>query len=105
MQALAERIHERLAGALFVRADPLSFSALKTVTPSPEALVGKQLGSVGRRGKFLVFDLDDLRLLAHLSQGGRVTFEPATATSKPKGGVVRLRFDRDPALLLKEREC
>jgi hypothetical protein len=35
VQALAERIHDRLAGAAFVRAEPLSFSALKTVTPSP----------------------------------------------------------------------
>lgn len=102
VQALAERIDERLAGATFVRAEPLAFSALKTVTPSPEALVGKRLGSVGRRGKFLVLNLDDLRLLAHLSQGGRMTFEPGASASRPKGGVVRLKFDRDPALLIKE---
>lgn len=102
VQALAERIDARLAGARFVRADPLSFSALKTVTPSPESLEGHRLVSVGRRGKYLVFDFDTLHLLVHLSQGGRVDFVAGSVTSRPRGGVVRLRFDRDPAVLVKE---
>jgi len=102
IQALAERIHARLAGAVFVRAEPLSFSALKTVTPSPEDLGGKRLDAVGRRGKFLVFEIERYRLAVHLSQGGRVDFTAGSVNSRPKGGVVRLRFDRDPALLVKE---
>lgn len=102
VQALAERIHARLAGASFVRAEPISFSALKTVTPSPEDLGGKQLDAVGHRGKFLVFEMERYRLLVHLSQGGRVDLGPGSVNSRPKGGVVRLRFDRDPALLVKE---
>jgi formamidopyrimidine-DNA glycosylase len=57
---------------------------------------------VGRRGKYLVFGFGGFRLLIHLSQGGRITFEAGTAASRPKGGVVRLRFDRDPVLLAKE---
>ncbi|HYT79476.1 MAG TPA: DNA-formamidopyrimidine glycosylase family protein [Actinomycetota bacterium] len=102
VQALAERIHTRLAGAVFVRAEPLSFSALKTVTPSPENLEGKRLAAVGRRGKFLVFEMERYRLAVHLSQGGRVDLVPGSVNSRPKGGVTRLRFDRDPALLVKE---
>ena len=102
VQALAERIHDRLAGAAFVRAEPLSFSALKTVTPSPEDLGGKRLDAVGRRGKFLVFEIERYRLALHLSQGGRVDLTAGSVMSRPKGGVVRLRFDRDPALLVKE---
>ena len=102
VQALAERIHERLAGARFVRADALAFSALKTVSPSPEAISGARMDSVGRRGKFLVLTFEDFRLLVHLSQGGRIVFESPTSASRPRGGVARLRFDRPPSLLVKE---
>ena len=102
IQALAERIHDRLAGARLVAAHPLSFSALKTVAPSPDQLEGKELLRVGRRGKFLIFNLETLRLLVHLSQGGRIDFERNLKATQPKGGVLRLRFDRDPAVLVKE---
>jgi formamidopyrimidine-DNA glycosylase len=83
--------------------DPIAFAALKTVTPSPLDLAGKSLASVGRRGKFLVLDLGTLRVLVHLSQGGRIDFQPRSkANGRPKGGVVRFVFDREPALLVKE---
>jgi formamidopyrimidine-DNA glycosylase len=102
VQALAERIDARLSGAVFVRAEPLSFSALKTVTPSSEDLEGKRLDGVGRRGKFLVFEIERYRLAIHLSQGGRVDLGSGSVNSRPRGSVVRLRFDRDPAVLVKE---
>jgi formamidopyrimidine-DNA glycosylase len=104
MQALSERIEAALAGARFARVEPLAFSALKTVTPSPEDLIGLELTHVGRRGKFAVFETPGPRLLLHLSQGGRVTFEDGRgkAGSRPKGGVVRFVFDRRPSLLVKE---
>lgn len=102
VQALAERLDALLADARFVRAQPLAFSALKTVAPSPEELTGKRLERVERRGKFLVFAMEDLRLLIHLSQGGRIELVPGARDSRPKGGVLRLRFDRDPAIFVKE---
>jgi formamidopyrimidine-DNA glycosylase len=102
VQALAERIEERLGGATLVRLEPLSFSALKTVVPPPEQLYGKLLGGAGRRGKFLVFDFGAATLLVHLSQGGRIDFEEAKKSTRPRGGVLRLTFDRSPAMLVKE---
>jgi formamidopyrimidine-DNA glycosylase len=103
VQALAERIGAALAGASFLRAEPIAFSALKTVVPSPEDLGGKRLRAVSRRGKYLVFEIDSLRLLTHLSQGGRIDFERGLKRSpRPKFGVARFVFDRDPSLLLKE---
>jgi len=102
VQALAERVGERLVGARFVRATPLSFSALKTVSPGPQDLEGRTLARTGRRGKFMILELDPLRLLIHLSQGGRLLFEEAPSTTKPRGALVRFRFDRDPGLLVKE---
>ena len=102
VQALAERIEERLGGATLTRIEPLSFSALKTVLPAPEDLHGQALRGVGRRGKFLVLQFDPARLLVHLSQGGRVDFEEGKKSTRPKGGVIRLAFDRLPGLLVKE---
>jgi formamidopyrimidine-DNA glycosylase len=102
VQALAERLHDLLAGATFLGADVLSFSSLKTFSPSPEEIEGRVLASVGRRGKFLLFDLSGPRLLVHLSQGGRIDLHPGKATSRPRGGVVRLRFDRGPAVTVRE---
>jgi formamidopyrimidine-DNA glycosylase len=102
VQALAERVGERLVGARFARATALSFSALKTVSPGPQDLAGRRLTTTGRRGKFLIMELDPLRLLIHLSQGGRLNFEEAPSTTKPRGALVRFRFDREPGLLVKE---
>jgi formamidopyrimidine-DNA glycosylase len=102
IQALAERIEARLSGAQLNQIEPLSFSALKTVAPSPADVVGKRLSSVGRRGKFLVLGLESVHLLVHLSQGGRIEFLPERTGGRPKGGVVRLRFDREPVLLVRE---
>lgn len=102
VQALAERLNAKLAGARLVRTEPLAFSGLKTVLPSPGQLEGKRLEEVGRRGKFLVFALEDLRLLIHLSQGGRIDLVPSSRTTRPRGAVLRVRFDRDPAIFVKE---
>jgi formamidopyrimidine-DNA glycosylase len=102
IQALAERLHDRLAGATLARIDPLSFSALKTVAPPPDAVIGRVLAGVGSRGKFLIFSLDPDRVLVHLSQGGRIDLPSRAVASRPRGGVVRFVFDRDPAILVKE---
>jgi formamidopyrimidine-DNA glycosylase len=102
VQALSERLHEGLAGATFAGAEPLQFSSLKTVSPRPADLVGGAVRAVGRRGKFLVFELEGGRLLVHLSQGGRVDIEAPPKRTHPRGGVVRLRFADRPAVLVKE---
>lgn len=102
VQALAERLDAAVAGVPLAAATAHQFSALKTVVPGPESLVGTTLDHVGRRGKFLVFDFAGPRLLVHLSQGGRVDVEDPPKQTKPKGAVVRLRFEGRPAVLLKE---
>ena len=117
VQALAERLEAAVGGAPFAGAVAHQFSALKTVVPGPETLVGRRLASVGRRGKFVVFEfagpagpgggapgeaVAGPRLLVHLSQGGRVDVEDPPKQSRPKGAVVRLRFEGRPAVLLKE---
>jgi formamidopyrimidine-DNA glycosylase len=103
MQALAERLDAAVAGAEVAGIDALQFSALKTFAPDPASLVGRTLLGVGRRGKYLVWDFGaGLRLLIHLSQGGRVDIEDPPKATKPKPGVVRLRFEGRPSVLVKE---
>ena len=103
MQALAERLDAAVAGAALTTIDPLGFTGLKTVLPPPDELVGGQVTGVSRRGKFLVFTLDHgQRMLVHLSQAGRLDLESPPKRTRPKGGVVRIGFDNDTALLVRE---
>ena len=102
VQALAERLDSALAGAPLVRYDPLQFSALKTYDPPPEALVGRALASVGRRGKYLILDFGGPRMLVHLSQGGRIDLEDPPKRTKPRGAVARFHFEERPSMLVKE---
>ena len=94
MQALAERLDGLLAGATIQRVDALGFTALKTVDPPADALVGRSVAGVRRRGKFVVVELEDgLRVLVHLSQGGRVDVERPPKATRPRGAVLRLVGD------------
>jgi formamidopyrimidine-DNA glycosylase len=102
MQALSERLDAALSGGTFEAAEPLHFSSLKTVVPRPADIVGRELERVGRRGKFLVVQLAGPRLLVHLSQAGRVDIEAPPKRTRPKNGVVRLRFRERPAVFIKE---
>jgi formamidopyrimidine-DNA glycosylase len=102
VQALAERLTDAVGGSDFGAADVLQFSSLKTVTPRASELVGRTLERVGRRGKYLVFELGGPRILVHLSQSGRIDVEDPPRSTKPRGAVVRFRFDDRPSLLVKE---
>jgi formamidopyrimidine-DNA glycosylase len=102
VQALAERLTGAVGGSALAGADVLQFSSLKTVTPRAPELVGRVLDRVGRRGKYLVLELGGPRLLVHLSQGGRVDVEDPPKSTKPRGAVVRLRFDGRASVLVKE---
>jgi formamidopyrimidine-DNA glycosylase len=103
MQALAERVGSWLVGATFEGYDPLGFTGLKTVDPPPEALVGAAVVGVDRRAKYVTLHFhNDLRIVFHLSQAGRLDFEAPPKRTRPKGAVVRWRFSDDRAALLRE---
>lgn len=103
VQALAERLDDVLAGARLEALDLLQFSSLKTFAPKPADALGRTIDGVRRRGKYLVVGLDDgLRVLVHLSQGGRVDVEAPPKSTKPRGAVLRIRARERPAVLVKE---
>jgi formamidopyrimidine-DNA glycosylase len=103
MQALADRLDAFVGRSALVGYEPLGFSALKTFAPPPESVVGETVTRVGRRGKYVVFEFSNgNRVLIHLSQAGRLDFEEPPKRTKPKGSVVRLKFEHDKALLVRE---
>ena len=102
MQALAERLEAFLGRSTLAGYEPHQFSALKTFSPPPEDLVGRKLEKIGRRGKYMLLDFEGPRIAFHLSQGGRVDVEDPPKKTRPKGAVVRLRFDPGKAVLIKE---
>ena len=103
VQALAERLDQILAGASLDALDLLQFSSLKTYDPKPAEALGRAIDRVTRRGKYLVVELEGgLRVLVHLSQGGRVDVEAPPKSTKPRGAVLRIRAHERPSVLVKE---
>src|SRR3954453_8838856 len=85
LQAHAERLDERYAGNSLERFTPLTFTALKTAVPPASDAHGRDLVSVGRRGKHLLLDFAELTFVVHLMQGGRLKEEAAgKQPAKPK---------------------
>lgn len=100
--ALAERLEDLLGRSPVERLDVLHFSALKTVEPSVASLAEKRIEGVSQRGKFLIFTVEDMRLLVHLSQGGRVVVEDPPKRTRPKGTLARLISSGGPSLMFRE---
>ncbi len=101
VQAHVERLTDRYAGAELVSFKPFNFTALKTAVPSPSLGYGQVLGSVQRRGKYLMLDFGELTFVVHLMQGGRLREEPKQ-TAKPRNGQARWMLADGRALLLTE---
>jgi formamidopyrimidine-DNA glycosylase len=101
VQAHAERLTEAFGGAVLDHFTPLTFTALKTASPSPDAAYGHPLERVGRRGKHLLLQFAPVTFVVHLMQGGRLKPDEKQA-AKPRGGQARWRFADGGALLLTE---
>ena len=113
IRAHAERLETLAAGEVLKRVEPLSFTALKTASPSPDEAVGWPLQSVGQRAKFLLLRFappasdpaaDGLTFVVHLMQGGRLrVLEPgAKRPRRPRDGLARFEFENGLGLLLTE---
>jgi formamidopyrimidine-DNA glycosylase len=93
VQALVEFLDEHVAGHLVERCELGAVAALKTFDPPLHDLVGRQVTSCRRRGKFLCLDLNGLWLVVHLARGGWVKWWdtlPATK-ARPSRSPIALR--------------
>lgn len=97
VQALTVALGTHLAGRTIDRCDLASFSALKTVDPPIEALSGRAVSDVTRRGKFVVIGADGLFLVVHFARGGWLTWYDAVPMTRPRPGrgplALRVRLD------------
>jgi len=101
IRAHAERLTEAYGGSELTKFRSLSFTALKTFDPAPEAAMGRSLDRVSQRGKYLRLHFGDLAFVVHLMQGGRLR-DDAKQARKPRGGLARWTFADGRALLLTE---
>jgi len=101
IQAHAERLAADFGGRTLQRFTALSFTALKTFDPPPDAADGEALADVGRRGKYLLVQFPSVWFVVHLMQGGRLKPDEKQS-KKPMGGLARWTFDDGSALLLTE---
>jgi len=101
IQAHAERLTEAYGGRELSGFRAITFTALKTYTPPPDAAVGQPLIAVGRRGKYLLVGFGATTFVIHLMQGGRLKPDEKQS-AKPRGGLARWMFADGSALLLTE---
>jgi len=100
VEALATFLTEVGEGRVIKRVEVASLSALKTYDPPIDALHGKALGPVSRRGKFLLMPTqpDGPWLVLHLARSGwlkwRDSFPKGPAKLNPKGPLaLRVKFE------------
>jgi formamidopyrimidine-DNA glycosylase len=86
VEALTRFLTAQAGGARIDRVQLATFSALKTFDPPLDAIVGRKLVGVSRRGKYLTFDLDGLWLVIHLARGGWIQWREQLAAGRPKLG-------------------
>jgi formamidopyrimidine-DNA glycosylase len=101
VRAHAERLSDAYGGATLERFRALSFTALKTATPSPDEAVDRALLRVRTRGKLLLLEFPPLTFVVHLMQGGRLRPDEKQSP-RPQNGLARWRFGDGRALLLTE---
>jgi formamidopyrimidine-DNA glycosylase len=101
VRAHAERLTTAFGGTPLAGFRALSFTALKTYNPPPEAAKDRPLGVVRTRGKLLLLEFEPITFVVHLMQGGRLRPDEKQA-AKPQGGLARWTFTDGRALLLTE---
>jgi formamidopyrimidine-DNA glycosylase len=104
MEALRRALDEPVRAFPILKAGPAHVATLKTYDPPLQALDGRRLAGVERRGKRLLFPTEDgeLVLLVHLMTAGRLRWLHA-GEAGPKSPAFRLEFEGGSQLVLTER--
>jgi formamidopyrimidine-DNA glycosylase len=100
LDVLAENLAARLGGASVTGVRVVSVAALKTFDPPIDTLVGRAVSGTGRRAKYVWLEFQDLRLVMHLSLGGRLVLGPKPASRK----IAVLAVDLDDGQVLSMTE-
>jgi formamidopyrimidine-DNA glycosylase len=97
VQALTTALGELVRGRTIERCELASFAALKTVDPPLDALEGRVVDDVLRRGKFVAVEAGGLFLVVHFSRGGWMTWYDTVPKTRARPGrgplALRVRLD------------
>jgi formamidopyrimidine-DNA glycosylase len=103
VEITARRIGAAVAGAQVSSALAPGVNALKSFDPALNALEGRAIQGVRRRGKLFVVEFDQgLVALVHLMSAGRLQLYDRPASLRDRTSRVLLRLDGDRELRLRE---
>ena len=103
VEITARRLDAALRGATIESALAPGINALKTFDPPLQALEGKAIRSITRRGKQFVIEVTgDLALLVHLMSAGRLQLFDKRAGPRDRTSRLLLRIADDRELRLRE---
>ena len=97
VEALARFLDERVAGHALGKVRVAHIAALKTFDPSIDALEGRTVERVTRRGKYIEVDTGGIWLVIHLARGGWIKWMDAVPSTpiKPNRSPLALRVALD----------
>src|SRR4051794_14014789 len=102
VEITARRIDAALRGAEVESALAPGMVTMKTFAPPLDALAGRTITGVARRGKMPVVELGDLALLIHLMSAGRLQLFDKRASLRDKASRLLLRIADGRELRLRE---
>ncbi len=101
IRAHAERLDGAVAGKTLTEFKIHKIPSLKTYDPQPKDLEGQVCNSVSARGKLLILDFDEVNVVIHLMQAGRLKIVDTDKAKKTKPALAHLKFEtEEPAGLL-----
>ena len=102
VEITARRLARGLEGARIESALAPGMVTMKTFDPPLDALAGREVTGVGRRGKMLVVEAGELALLVHLMSAGRLQLWDKRASLRDKASRLLVRIDDGRELRLRE---
>jgi len=102
VEIAARRIGAAVGGARVESALAPGMVTMKTFEPPLDAIVGKVIGGVSRRGKLFVVDLGEIALLVHLMSSGRLQVWDKRASLRDRASRLLVRLEDGRELRLRE---
>jgi formamidopyrimidine-DNA glycosylase len=102
VEITARRLNRALAGARVESAFAPGMVTMKTLDPPLDALAGRQITAVRRRGKMPIVEFGDLALLIHLMSAGRLQLFDDRASLRDRRSRLLVRIEDGRELRLRE---
>jgi formamidopyrimidine-DNA glycosylase len=102
LEALVRALDGPVTAAPIDAAPTVHWAVLKTFTPPVAGLAGRRFTRAHRRGKYLLFEVDDgTTLLLHLMSAGRLAYH-APGAKTPRTPILHVPFEDGAALVAVE---